>query len=97
MTFSAPIQRDERTLAVENASYRLVYLLLSFALLADVAYRGIVRREPSWDLLGLVVGAGVVATTYQAMHRVVSAAWLKTAIVAFFISLVAAAVVALIR
>jgi hypothetical protein len=97
MSIPAPIQRDERTLAVENAGYRLVYLLLSFALLADVAYRGLVRRESAWDLFGLVIGAGVVATAYQATHRVISAKWVKTAIVAFFVSLTVAAAVALMR
>jgi hypothetical protein len=31
------VHRDERTLAVENASYRWAYLFLSFALLLLVA------------------------------------------------------------
>ena len=33
------IDRDERTVAVENAGYRLAYLVLTFGMLAAVAYR----------------------------------------------------------
>ena len=33
------VQRDERTIAFENAGYRWSYLFLSFGLLALVAYR----------------------------------------------------------
>ena len=38
MNTAPSVQRDERTVAVENASYRWAYLFLSFGLLALVAY-----------------------------------------------------------
>jgi len=49
---SAPecVERDERTVAVENASYRWAYLLLTYALLVDVMYRSLVRHEASPDI-----------------------------------------------
>jgi len=43
------ILKDERTVAVENASYRWGYLILSYGLLLDVVYRGLVRQESGWD------------------------------------------------
>lgn len=39
------VRRDERKVAVENASYRWACGFVSFALLIDVMYRGMVRSE----------------------------------------------------
>ena len=47
--------RDEREAAVEQGGDRLAYLVVSYGLLLVVAYRSIVERQASWDLLGLVV------------------------------------------
>jgi hypothetical protein len=71
----AVVDRDERTTAVENASYRLAYLVLSFGLLLIVAYRGLVYKESAWDLLGLVILAGAVTTAYQGFHSVLTRRW----------------------
>jgi len=57
--------RDERTIAVENASFRWSYRVMSFGLLLAVAYRSFVRGESAWDLLGLVILAGGVNAAYQ--------------------------------
>lgn len=70
-----PIIRDERTVAVENASYRWGYMLLSFGLLAIVAYRGFARQESNWDLMGLVILSGLVTTLYQGSRRIMSPRW----------------------
>lgn len=64
--------RDERTVAVENASYRLAYLVLSFGVLAAVAYRAFAWGQASWDLLALVIVAGAVTIGYQAARRVLT-------------------------
>ena len=82
---AAPALRDERTLAVENASYRWAYLFLSFGLLAAVAYRSFARGEQSWDLLALVVLGGALCAAYQAFHRLLTtrwAAWIAATMVA---------------
>jgi hypothetical protein len=56
------VQRDERTVVVENESYRWAYLFLSFGVLLVLIYRSFVRQESAWDLLALVVLAGAVGT-----------------------------------
>jgi hypothetical protein len=69
-------ERDERTVATENASYRWAYLVLSYGLLASAAYRSFAWNDSVWDLLGLVVLGGVVTTAYQFRGRVLSRRWL---------------------
>jgi len=49
------VTRDERTVAVENVSSRWGLTFLLFALLVDVAYRGVVYNEAAWDLMALVI------------------------------------------
>jgi hypothetical protein len=66
------VQRDERTVLVENASFRWAYLVLSFGLLGLTAYRSYVWRENPWDLMALVVLAGVVPAGYQGYHHVLT-------------------------
>ena len=67
--------RDERTLTVENASYRWGYLFLAFGILLIVAYRGLVQQVASWDLLALVIVSGIVTSVYQGRYRVLSGRW----------------------
>jgi hypothetical protein len=43
------IVRDERTVAVENASYRFAYKLLGGGLLLDVFCRAWPQQRPYWD------------------------------------------------
>lgn len=71
----AIVERDERTVAVENASYRLAYLVLTYGLLAIVAVRGVAWRETNWDLMALVVLGGGVAAAYQGVHKVFAGRW----------------------
>jgi hypothetical protein len=88
---SIPVERDERTLAVENASYRWACSLLTFALLVDVMYRGLVRHEAAWDLMALVVVSGVVATVYQARQKILTRGWvMKVVLLACFAGIVGA-------
>ncbi len=87
------VDRDERTLAVENTSFRWAYLFMTYGLLAIVAYRAFALKESSWDLLALVVASGVLTTGYQGFRRVLTRRWVVTAVVA---TLVAAAVAALV-
>lgn len=69
------VVRDERTISIENSSYRWAYLLLSFGLLATIAYRSRVGHESNWDLMALVIAAGMIATLHQAFHRVLTRRW----------------------
>jgi hypothetical protein len=85
------IIRDERSVAIENTSYRIAYLVMSFGLLLVTAYRGLVLGQSSWDLLGLVILGGATATLYQAAHKVLTPYWIRIAM----LSMVAAALVAM--
>lgn len=89
------VDRDERTVSVENASYRWAYLFLSFGLLSSTAYRGFVRGEQSWDLLVLVVVGGLIAMLYQGGRGVLSRRWALVAAGAVALALVFAAALAL--
>jgi hypothetical protein len=91
------IIRDERTITIENSSYRWGYLLLSFGLLVLVACRSFIWRQSSWDLLALVVLSGVVTTFYQWNHKVLSRHWVIVTIVAGLLAAVVAVVTALFR
>ncbi len=91
------IMRDERTTVVENASFRLAYLVLTFGLLAVVAYRGLLWQESNWDLLALVILGGLVTTFYQGLHKVLSRQWALTAIVAFVVGAAVAIALAMLR
>ena len=93
---SAPqcVERDERTVAVENASYRWAYLVLTYALLVDVMYRGLVRHEAAWDLLALVIVGGAICTVYQARQKILARGWAMKAVVGACVAGIIAAVVA---
>ena len=70
MSMTPSVERDERTVAVENASYRWAYTFVSFALLIDVVCRGVFRREAAWDLLVLVIVGGAVCTIHQIRQKI---------------------------
>jgi hypothetical protein len=57
--------RDERTVVVEHANYRLACGFVLFALLLDVIYRSLVRQEARWDLLAIVIVGGVGCIMFE--------------------------------
>jgi hypothetical protein len=91
MTTQQIVQRDERTVAVENASYRWACTFVSFALLIDVMYRGAVRNEAAWDLMALAIVPGILSSMYQARQKTL-AGWTAVLLVCF--AVVVAAVIA---
>jgi hypothetical protein len=64
--------RDEREVSVDRAADRLAYVVLSFGLLAVVAYRSFVEGAASWELLGLVLLGGAVSTGYRLWQGVLT-------------------------
>ncbi len=92
-----PVVRDERTIAVENAGYRFAYLLLSFGLLAIVAYRSLVTGESSWDLLALVLVSGFVTTVHSGLHKILCWRWALVAVMTGLAAAVVAVAIALSR
>jgi hypothetical protein len=88
------VERDERTIIVENASYRFAYLFLSYGLLMIVMYRAFALRDNnSWDLLGLVIAGGAVTTGYQGAHKILSRRWLVTVLTTMLVAAVIAAAI----
>lgn len=90
-----PVLRDERTISVENASYKLGFTVILFGLLIIITFRGFFYQESNWDLLALVIIGSGVTTVYQAINRTLSQRWFYlgltmaaiAAVVAFVISL----------
>jgi hypothetical protein len=89
--------RDERTVMVENAGYRMSYLGLPCGLLLAGVYRSFLLHQTPRDLLALVVGSGFVSAAYQGLHRVFGSRWVRVSGVAFALALVVAAGLALLR
>ena len=89
---SAPqcVERDERTVAVENASYGWAYLVLTYALLVEVMYRGLFRHEAAWDLMALVIVGGAICTVYQARQKTLVHGWVMKAVLVAVIAAVIA-------
>jgi hypothetical protein len=93
MSTPQSVQRDERTIAVENASYRWAYGLLTYALLVDVMYRGLFRHEGAWDLMALVIVCGIACSVYQARQKVLAHGWVMKAVLVGCVAAVIASIV----
>jgi 1,4-dihydroxy-2-naphthoate octaprenyltransferase len=91
------LERDERVVMVENASYRWACQVLSFGLLMDAVYRSWVRHESTWDLLGLVIVGGGVAAAYQGNNRILGRRWARTVGAAAILAAVIALLIVLFR
>ena len=66
MSTTRSAERDERTVAVENVSYRFAFSVLSTLIFYDAAYRSILLHQSVWDLLAWVFLSFGVAYVYQA-------------------------------
>ena len=75
MSTHKSVERDERTVAVENASYKWAFNFVTFALLIDVVYRGAVRNEDAWDLMALAIVPSLACTMYQARQKILGQGW----------------------
>ena len=92
MSEISSVQRDERTIAVENAGYKWACAFLMYALLIDGAYRGLIRHEAAWDLMAFVVVGGAIVQTYSARHKALPQGWAKaTVLVALAAGVIGAA------
>lgn len=87
------VVRDERTQAVENSSYRLAYLVVTYGLLASVFYRRLAFGQASWDLIGLVVLGGLVAVVYQGRKGILSRQLVQISLVTAVVAAALAAIV----
>jgi len=69
MSKDQSVECDERTVAVENTSYKWVFNFLGIALLFDVMCRAMFRGEAAWDLMSLVIASGIGGKIYQAHQK----------------------------
>jgi hypothetical protein len=67
---SKKAEKDERTIFIENQSYRYGYIVLNFGILIDIIYRSFRLNEASWDLFGLIFLSGLVTTVYQYNRKI---------------------------
>ncbi len=88
------VDHDERSLAVENSSYRWGYLVLAFGILAAVAYRAFAWGQSNWDLLALLGLSAFATTLYQWAHRVLTRRWVSIAVTTVILAALMAAVIA---
>lgn len=91
------VERDERTEAIENASYKLGYQILAYGILVDIMLRAFRFAEAPWDLFALVIFAGLVLTVYQWRSRILTSRWVKLATLAFAIALAVGVVLVALR
>lgn len=78
-------QNDMRIIATENVSYALGYKFVTLLLLTDILYRAWTKGEAAWDLMGLVVGSGLLVTLYQAKSRMLTRRWKQYARLLLFL------------
>ncbi len=89
------ILRDERYYAVENASYRIGFLIMAYGLMALIVVRSLAYHESNWDLFALVLISSFAATIYQFVHRTIHFTW-KWIYFLFAVALLAAMVTVII-
>ena len=65
-----PILRDERYYAVENASYRVGYLIMLFGTMGLCAIRAALFQQSNWDFFGLVIISSLAVTVYQISKKI---------------------------
>lgn len=65
-----PVLRDERYYAVENASYKIGYILLAGSMMLWVIFRSIVYQESNWIVFGLVWVSSLAVTAYQVKQKI---------------------------
>ena len=90
------LKRDERTVAIENASFKWAWCFLVWPLTIVALYRQKAMNEEVGDLIALVCVSSAIAIVYQFRHKVIVSywpwRWRKTAIV-FAVSIVVAILV----
>ena len=94
MSIHQSVKADERTVAVVHASNTWGLNFITFALLMDIMYRGVVFHEAAWDLFALLGVSGAISAVYLARHKVLGqlSGW-KVAILGAVAALVSAVVV----
>ncbi len=75
MNTDQEVRIDERTVAVENASFKWAYNFLVWPLIIDSLYRQHVQNEEVGDLVALICVSGAIGIAYQIRHRAIVSHW----------------------
>ncbi len=65
-----PIVRDERYYAVENASYRVGYVIMLFGTMLLFTVHAALFQQSNWDFFGLAIISSLAATVYQIRKKI---------------------------
>jgi hypothetical protein len=95
MSIQQSVRRDERTVAVENASYRWAFSFVTIALLIDVMCRAVLFDEAAWDLMALVIVPGIACGVYHARQGILGRGWLWNVTIVGVVAALLAALVAI--
>ncbi len=85
-----PTLRDERYYAVENASYKIGFLIFTYGLFALILIRSLVFHQSNWDLFALIIVASGAATIYQGVHKILPFPWKKLILYMIAVAVLAA-------
>lgn len=94
------IIRDERYYAVENASYRIGYMILAFGTMVLIVIRSVLFQQSNWDFFALVWISSLAATAYQLRHKILpytSKSYFLTIAIVLLVSAAIAIVLILVR
>lgn len=87
------IEKDERTIFIENKSSKYGYNILTFGILIDIMYRAIRFNQTSWDLFLLLELTGAVVILYQYKAKIFTENWKKSVLfLIIFAAIIGAAV-----
>jgi hypothetical protein len=89
-----PIIRDERTITIENASYRWGYMVVTYGLLVIIILRAFLFNQTNWDLFALLFVSGLVTTVYQGVHQMFTRRWIYLFAATMVIAALVAALIA---
>jgi hypothetical protein len=93
------VKRDERTVAVENASFKWAYFTLVYGLFLDAIYRHRFLNENVGDLLALGCVSAAISSVYLIRHKAAVSYWpwrWEKSIVVIAVCLFAAVVVSVV-
>jgi Family of unknown function (DUF6442) len=89
------IEKDERTVFIENQSYKYGCAILNFGILIDIIYRSVRFNEASWDLFGLIFLSGLVTTVYQYKQKIFTKNWIKSILILIIITAILSVILTL--
>ena len=89
-----PIVRDERFYVVENASYRLGYIIMLFGTMALCTVHSALYQQSVWDFFGLAFLSSLAVTVYQIRKNILPYT-IKTLILMFVLVVVTSALAGL--